>query len=388
MRIGITTFGGDGGHSGISRYIIQLIREFAKMKENEFEVVVYEDEKDIFIPPGATNIHALVYPASLRSTSRNLMWHQQALPKLCAERKWDVLFLPAGNRRLPYRSPCPTVGTVHDFSSLHVKGKYDRAHMVYIQHILPALCRRLDRVITISEASKQDILTHARVPEEKITIIPHAADPAVYYPRDPDESHTKICKSLGLCKPYLLYVSRIEHPGKNHVRLIQAFAQLKAAGKLKDYQLVLAGKDWLGADAVHVEAEKCGYTDDVKFLGFVSDEDLPLLYAAADIFLFPSLYEGFGLPVLEAMGMGVPVACANASSLPEVMGDVATYFDPLNVEDIGRAIEKLLSDPAYRLDSVERGLARAKEFCWSKTAEATMEVLRSAASSPHAATHA
>jgi glycosyltransferase involved in cell wall biosynthesis len=375
MKIGITTFGGDGGKSGISQYIINLLREFAVIAAgDEIEVLVYEDEETIFVPKVAP-FTTLRFPGSLRSTLKNIAWHQTALPKLCRQRGYDVLFLPAGNRRLPYSAPCPTVGTVHDFSSLHVVGKYDAAHLLYIKRVLPGLVRRLTQVIAVSECSKRDIVQYARVPQEKVQVILEAADNEMYYPRTDREQLAQAQAKYGIKAPYLLYVARIEHPGKNHVRLIRAFSRLKAEGRVPGVQLVLAGSDWSGAEAVHQEAERSPAVRDIRFTGFVAGGDLPLLYSGAEIFVFPSLYEGFGLPILEAMRCGVPVACADASSLSEVAGDAAVMFDPADECAIAAALETLLTDPQCRARWAERGLRHSQKFTWSETARLTLDLL-------------
>jgi glycosyltransferase involved in cell wall biosynthesis len=381
LKIGITTFGGDGGKSGISQYIINLLREFATMAtEDEIEVLVYEDEEAIFIPEGAP-FSTIRFPGSLRSTLKNIAWHQTALPKVCRKRRYDVLFLPAGNRRLPYSVPCPTVGTVHDFSSLHVADKYDAAHLLYIKRVLPGLVRCLNHVIAVSESGKQDIVHFAQVPENRVEVIPEAADSAVYYPRTDAVALAQVQSRYGISAPYLLYVARIEHPGKNHVRLIRAFSRLKAEGLLPGVQLVLAGSDWSGAEAVHAEAARSPFAADIRFTGFVRSSDLPLLYSGAETFVFPSLYEGFGLPLLEAMQCGVPVACSNTSSLPEVAGDAAVMFDPSDECAIAAALESLCTDPERRKLYVERGLARSGQFTWTETARRTLKALQTAGSS-------
>jgi glycosyltransferase involved in cell wall biosynthesis len=378
MKVGITTFGGDGGKSGISQYIIQLLREFARQPDGcTFEVIGYGSERDIFLPQ-SNGIAYLPFGDHLRSPLRNLLWHQWSLSRCCRERRFDVLFLTAGNRRLPAFSPCPTVGTVHDFSSIHVPGKYDRARMFYITRILPMLVRRLTHVLTVSESSKRDIVEYAGVPEERVTVTPLAANPAVYAPRDRQEALALLSAKYPLRPPFILYTSRIEHPGKNHARLIGAFAQLKRMEKIP-HQLVLAGNDWDRADQVHRAAEESGVAGNILFTGFVPAQDLPLLCQAADIFVFPSLYEGFGLPILEAMACGTPVACSSVSSMPEVAGDAAILFDPYQEDSIAGAIRSMIteSDISRRLSM--RGLERSKEFSWSKTASRTLEVLRSVA---------
>jgi glycosyltransferase involved in cell wall biosynthesis len=390
MKIGICTFGCDGGKSGISRYTIELIREFAASgSEHQFEIIAHEDEQHIFAPPAeqSANFKMLLYPAELRATTKNILWHQTTLPGLCKERGFDVLFLPAGNRRLPYKCPCPTVGTVHDFSSLHVEGKYSLSHMIYIKKILPALCRRLTRTITVSECSKHDIVHYAHVPQEKVDVIYSAADKSVYKLYDAKASRKLALEKYGIDKPYILYASRIEHPGKNHVALIRAFAALRSKGKLADRDLVFVGSDWSGAEAVHVEAQNSVCADAIKFLGFVPGADLPYLYSAAETFVFPSLYEGFGLPILEAMQCGVPVACSNRSALPEVAGDAALLFDAGNDDSVAAALERMTNDTRFRNSCIQKGLVRAAGFSWSISAQQTMHSLELAAAGKNAPAH-
>ena len=375
MKIGITTFGGDGGKSGISQYIINLLREFSANRNGyEYEVLIYEDEKEIFLPD-TNGMKALSFGERLRNPIINVGWHQVALPELCKKHNYDVLFLPAGNRRLPVTSACPTVGTVHDFSSIHVKGKYDAARMFYITRVLPGLVRRLSQVLTVSESSKRDIIEYARVPEDRITVTPLAADSSLYFPRDKAECAEKVRHRFGFEGPYILFISRIEHPGKNHVRLIRAFSRLKEREHLP-HKLVLAGSDWGGADEVHRTAAQSSFADSIIFTGFAKTEDLPDLYSGSDLFVFPSLYEGFGLPVLEAMASGVPVACSNISSMPEVAGDAAALFDPYDEEAIEDALRQMLTNDERLRDAARRGLDRSREFTWAKTAAQTLDVIR------------
>jgi glycosyltransferase involved in cell wall biosynthesis len=379
MKIGVCTFGGDGGKSGISQYIIQLMRRFAVEPDGStFDVMGYADERELFAPDSGAITH-VPFGREFKSPVRNILWHQTSLPGICRTREFDVLFLPAGNRRLPLRAPCPTVGTVHDFSSIHVPGKYDRARMVYIKKVLPFLVRRLTHVLTVSESSKRDIVEYAGVPPERVTVTPLAANAEVYNPGDPDKAFALLSAKYKLRRPYILYTSRIEHPGKNHAGLIRAFAKLKRTDQAP-HQLVLAGSDWDRAAEVHRIAEESGCAADILFTGFVATSDLLLFFQAADIFVFPSLYEGFGLPILEAMSCGKPVACSNISSMPEVAGDAGMLFDPYQEDSIASAIRSIITETDLRHRLADRGLERSRQFSWSKTAARTLEVLRSVAS--------
>ncbi|MCA9174826.1 MAG: glycosyltransferase family 4 protein [Planctomycetales bacterium] len=376
LNVGITSFGADGGKSGISQYVIQLLRQFSASNSAEFQLYVYDTETSLF--PATGQVSAIPLPARLRHPVANLAWHQLALPRWCQRQRHDVLFLPAGNRRLTWKAPCPTVGTVHDLSALHVRGKYDWARSGYIRHVLPRLIRRLTRVLTISQSSKQDIVEYAKVPADRVTVAPLAVDHAEFFPRDTDECRDAVEQWLGVKGPFLLYISRLEHPGKNHVRLIEAFNELKRKHGLP-HRLLLPGSDWCRADRIHRAAALSPWSHDIVLPGFVPSELLPLLYNAADVHVFPSLYEGFGLPLLEAMATGVPTACSNTSSLPEVAGDAAELFDPLEVDDIVAAIERLIFDGPRRQQLIVRGLSRAKTFSWERTARQTLSVLEEAA---------
>ncbi|MBB6049979.1 glycosyltransferase family 4 protein [Armatimonas rosea] len=379
LKIGITTLGADGGKSGISRYVMAMVAEYSRMQREgldvEFQVVCHADEAEIFVPAGL-HLETILVSNDLKAASRNLLWHQSTLPLLAAKNRWDALFLPAGNRRLPWSSPCPTVGTVFDFSIKHVPGKYDRAHHTYITKVLPALARRLTRVVTLSECSKSDIVRYAQVPAERIHVIPAGAD-SRFRPLSRSVCMPVIQRYVA-GKPYLLYVSRIEHPGKNHVRLIEAFTRFKAETQLP-HQLLLAGSDWNGAEVVHQAAEASPFAKEIHFTGFLPDVDLPPLYAGADAVIFPSLWEGFGLPVLEAMQAGIPVACSNVASLPEVAGDTALLFDPLDSNAIACSMIQLMEDPARREALAQAGRERSLGFSWRRSAEETLAVLRTVA---------
>ncbi len=375
MNIGMTTFGGDGGKSGISQYIIHLLSAFSAMSNDDrFELYMYSSERGIFIPNGQRTL-PIAFGEGIRNPLVNIAWHQWSLASWCRRRGHDVLFLPAGNRRLPASVPCPTVATVHDLSSLHVPEKYDRARHFYITKVLPWLVRTVSHVLTVSESSKRDIVEYAGVPDDRISVIPNGVDHTVYYPRERGACLNRIARRYGIDRPYILYVSRIEHPGKNHIRLIRAFDHLKAREDIP-HQLVLAGSDWTGAEIVHSAAREAKFSDDIVFTGFVPTEQLPHLYGGAQLSAFPSLYEGFGIPVLEAMACGVPVVCSNTSSLPEVAGNAAIQFDPMDHEAMASAMLYALSDGSMRQTMTARGLKQSAAYTWSETARRTLMAIR------------
>jgi len=379
VTIGLSCFAGDRGRSGIGAYLISLLREIPGLlaPDERVEVVLARGEARVFVPADPSEV-AIEVSRILAHPVLNVAWHWTSLPVLAARRSWDVLFLPAANRRLPIRAGCPTVGTVHDLASLHVPQKYDPARTFYITRVLPRLIRRLTRILVPSESTRMDVIRAAGVPRERIEVIPLGVDQARFSPRDRDAARRRVIQKVGLRPPWVLYVSRIEHPGKNHVRLIEAFERLRAR---MDARLLLVGADWTGAEEVHRRAARSRAAHDIVFAGFMDPADLPDLYAASDAVVFPSLYEGFGLPVLEAMACGAAVACANRSSLPEVAGDAAILFDPTDIEQMASAMERLIGDPAVREDLSARGTLRSREFTWRRTAERTLAAIRSVANS-------
>lgn len=379
MNIGISTFGCDGGKSGIGQYVIDLLREFSSLREPsmQIEVFVHKSEKNIYLSD-SSSLSAIVYDDKLQNKLLNLSWHQLILPIMSKNKHYDVLFLPSANRRLPFYVPCPTVGTVHDLYAMNIPNKYGRLRSVYNKHIIPILIRRLTRVISVSEKTKNDIIESTGIPDDRICVIPHGVDNRRYYPRNKDSRIMDTCEKYGIRFPYILYVSRIDHPGKNHIRLIRAFEQLKAIEHIP-HLLLLVGVDWNRGEEVHEVAERSRYCSEIVFTGFIPDDELPDLYCGADLFICPSLFEGFGMPLLEAMACGIPIACSNAGSLPEVLGKAGLLFDPYDVNAIAEKIKCLLSNDDLRNYYVEKGLKRSKKFTWAVTASKTLDVIAEAA---------
>jgi glycosyltransferase involved in cell wall biosynthesis len=184
---------------------------------------------------------------------------------------------------------------------------------------------------------------------------------------------------FGLSEPFFLYVARLEHPGKNHVRLIEAFGQFKRETN-SPWQLVLAGQDWHGAAEIHQAIARSTLAGAIRCLGFVEEADLPALYRSADAFVYPSLFEGFGLPPIEAMACGCPVISSTAGSLGEVVGDSALVVDPASTRDIAEKLILLATKPELRDTLRSEGLARSRCFNWEKTATETMRVYQRALS--------
>ncbi len=384
-RIGVPTFGSDGGMSGVSRYVCCLLSALAQLEEGQpekgprfsYQVVVGRRERGLVLPSSSC-IETVAMEDMWTRPVPNLLWHQFILPLMARKHRWDLVFLPAANRRMPLiprLMPCPIVGTVHDLAGLHMKGKYDLLRMLYIGKVVPRSIKGLDRTLTVSWSSARDIVfrSHIRPDLLRVTHLAAFQKPGNAGQEVRSERRCDARNSLGLEKPYILYVSRIEHPGKNHVGLIRAFDLLKATSGIP-HLLVFVGSDREQAHEVHQEARKSRYCHDIHFLGLVSDGTLDTLYQGADLLVFPSLYEGFGLPVLEAMARGVPVLASCRGSLPEVVGDVSNPMDPLDTEAMAWAMESLLVSPKARTRIALRGKRRAGRFSWEATALLTRKV--------------
>lgn len=261
------------------------------------------------------------------------------------------------------------VSVIYDMTCFRYPETMDRRNRRRLHQGLSRSVARSDHVITISAFSRREISSLMGVPEEQISVVPCA--PSLAEGCAPFEA---LADRLQLRRPFLLYVGTIE-PRKNLTRLIQAFARLKAEHRIP-HQLVLAGGKGWGTEEIYQSAETSPYRADILFPGFLSNEEKNTLYQQADAFVFPSLYEGFGMPPLEAMAWDCPVVCSRAASLPEIVGDAAELVEPLDEADIANGIWKVLSDGAYAARLVEKGHARVKRFTWEASADRLRQICR------------
>jgi len=264
------------------------------------------------------------------------------------------------------------VVTIHD--TLQISNEFGvTRHPEKKRRRYRALMTHADRIIADSEHTRRDILRHFQVPDEKIDVVPLGVEDR-FRPGDPAETGRAL-ERYGIRRPYLLYVGSIE-TRKNLVRALEAFAGIRDRPEAAGVRFVLAGRQGPGGEEVLQALERLRLGDRAAWTGYVELADLPHLYAGAEIFVFPSLYEGFGLPVLEAMACGTAVITSRTTSLPEVAGDAALLVDPGSAEEIAEAMRSLLARPPLRDEYVRRGLARARLFPWERTARDTLGVYR------------
>ncbi|RME35317.1 MAG: glycosyltransferase family 1 protein [Thermoflexia bacterium] len=272
---------------------------------------------------------------------------------------------------LPRLSSVRTVFTLHDLIFLFYPETHKPLNRWFLTLMMPRFLRAADAVIAVSECTKRDAVRAYGIPEEKITVIYEGVSPR-FRPASP-EAIQAVRAKYRLPERFILYVGTIE-PRKNLTALLEAYAALQSRNTQHAARLVIVGKKgWLYGGFFR-RLRELGLEERVHFTGYVPDGDLPAIYSAADLFVFPSLYEGFGLPVLEAMACGVPVVCSNTSSLPEVAGDAALLADPTDIRALVAAMERALTDEALRASLRARGLERARQFTWEEAAKRTVEV--------------
>lgn len=360
-KIFVSAMAYDSGKSGISVYINNVLRELAR--EHKLYVMAFSD--DIGMLPESENIKYLKVSSFLRNPIINMLWHLFILPCTLAWKKYDFIFLPAGNRRLLQFSRKFTIAVVHDLSQYHIESKYDVFRMFYCKKVLPFYLKKVNRVVAVSGSTANDLERFWNIPASRITVNHNGFDKQKFnsLPLDPAE----ILAKYNIKKKYILYVSRIEHPGKNHLNLIKAYERLPEKLQV-EYDLILGGSFWTGSKVVKDYAEKSEVAESIKFIGFVQHDDLASLYHGAALYVFPSLFEGFGLSLLEAMACGVPVACSATSSLGEIAAEAAVQFDPENIDEISSAMQAILEKADLRKELTAAGFERLKMFDWKEHA--------------------
>ncbi len=361
MKVGIFTGDHTKYETGIGNYILNLINEL----KNRCELSIIRHPKGYDY-----SIKNQIIPNTLASAGM-MIWS-------CAVSGQKYLFSDLDLVHSPTLALFPVkphenyVLTVHDiifkkFPQFLPKGTIRHTKLFFRRNLISA-----DKIIAVSQSTKNDIIKHYKIDEKKIIVIPEAADP-IFRPLTDNEIE-KIKQKYSLNTPFILYVGTIE-PRKNITIILDAFAlSLKSFPNL---ELVIAGKKGWYYEQIFLHLQKLGIQEKVRFLGYVPLSDLPALYNAAHIFVYPSYYEGFGLPPLEAMQCGTPVITSDVSSLPEVMGNKGIMVSPNNAVKLGKEIKKLIPDSAYRNNQIQFGIEQARKFSWKKTADLTIEIYES-----------
>ncbi len=351
--------------TGTENYSLYLIRALLAL-DTPHHFRLYASS---FPPPG-------LIPCAERCEWRVIpfprLWTHVRLSVEMAYHPPDVLFVPA--HVLPLVHPRHSVVTVHDLGHRHYPQAHTARQRWYLEWSTRYHVRVAAHIIADSHATRTDLIRLYRADPTRVTVVHLGVDERWRLVRDPARL-AAVRRRYGIPDgPYLLYVGTLQ-PRKNLVRLIEAFARLVGYGKWHGLCLVCAGKKGWSYERIATRARKLGIARQVLFVGFVADADLPALYSGATLFVMPSLYEGFCLPVLEAMACGTPVACSDTSSLPEVVGDAALLFPPDDPLAMTAAIARALDDEPLRAELIERGYRRARSFTWENSARKVLAVL-------------
>ena len=376
MKIGFSTSVIQRGKTGIAQYTFALLRAFEDLNTDQrFVLFVLEEDRSFFANHGE-QFEIVTIREKYRPPLKNIFWHQTILPKLAGKLDLDVIHVPS-YRRLVWQSSCPRVGTIHDLAPFRVPKKYDLARMLYGRVIAKHLARIQEQIIAVSENTARDIESFFRIPRNRVRVVYNGLEHGRFYPQSDKKSGEVSVGKFKLERPFFLYVARLEHPGKNHVRLIEAFENFKTKTK-SNWLLALGGSDWHGAEVIHERIARSPWQSDIRTLGFIKDEELPALYSAASSFVYPSLYEGFGMPPVEAMACGCPVICSARGSLEEVVGKAALIVEPEDISSMEDALVKFYSSSELRANFRQKGLLRASDFSWKKAARETLSAYSAA----------
>jgi glycosyltransferase involved in cell wall biosynthesis len=347
--------------AGINTYIHQLLRALERL-DSPHRFTAFTAERRF-----RAGRMAVYYSAgATRRPWGRVAWEQTALPVVARRRGVDLLHAMAFVA--PLLGTIPTVVTVYDLSFLRFPEAFRPFNRWYLSRFTPLAVRRARRVITISESTRRDVIERLGVPPERVDVVYCGCDPAFRPLPAPEVARFR--RANGLPDRFMLYVGTLE-PRKNILGLLAAYARWRDGGA-DVMPLVLAGARGWYYDEVFRRVEALGLVDAVRFVGYVAGEDLPLLYNAAEALVYPSRFEGFGLPVLEAMACGLPVICSNAASLPEVAGEAGWLVDPGDEIGLAEAMQRVAGDGTLRREMSARGLARANAFSWESAARQTV----------------
>ncbi len=365
MRVAIDAIPLAANKTGVGHYTDALTEWLARTHhDHQYELISPFDFE--FIPNQEThpNLSKRFTPVSPMFRK----WWLVGLPALLKISPVDVFH--GTNYCIPVFTSCPTVVTIHDLSLYSQATTHEQNNVDRGKRRIPIMARRATMIIAPSEATKLEIIKHLKIKPEKIQVIYEAARPKMK-PLRPSECEP-ILQKYGIQGKYLLYTGTIE-PRKNLLKLLRAYHEVLRTTDHQPQLVLCGGRGWMEDEVFELVAE-LKLQRQVKFTGYVPDEDLPALYSAAEVFIYPSLYEGFGLPPLEAMACGTAVITSNSSSLPEVVADAGLQVDPLKVAELAEAIASLLNDSKKLRHYEQAGLKRAEIFSWERAAHETQAV--------------
>ena len=374
MIVGVSGYVGNR-LTGIGRVLINVLSELARQyPEDKYVLFRNFDFKEYDCLAKYQNIEIVDVPYTKESGLKNILWHQWLFQKLLKKYKCDIAYIP--NFTLLLWKIIPTIVTIHDLIEYNVPNKFSKARMFYRKRICdPLMAKRSDCILTVSESSKNDIIKYLHQNVSKVKVTPNAVDHSVFRKYNKDEVMAVLSRYGLEYKNYLLFVGTIDYPGKNIKTVLDAFFELKSQ-EATDKKLVIVGKDGHNSQVIYDAVNSSTYKNDVVFTGYLPDEDLPKLYSGSQIMIYLSLYEGFGLPVLEAMSCATPVICSNTSCFPEIVGDLDVMVAPTDVIGIEKKILKILNDKKYNDELTEKCYEKSLKYSWYETAKLYYDVFK------------
>ena len=370
MRIAIDGRMG-GTRGGIGVYIRECIPQLADIdKKNQYFVIVNKHGDGSFIP-SADNFTILLSSITRKHYFIKDLWNLFFLPFLLKANNIDIYFNP--RYILPFfKRNTKMVVTLHDMIAFLYPEIWSGLSGFRIRNYIKLSSQRADVILTVSNSAKKDIVRILKIPEDKIKVIYCGVNKKLYKPI-PDLSLQGLVKrKYGIRKKFILTVGPLG-TRKNHDRLIDAYSILPKYIR-EDYQLIITGEKKGTYNNLLKKASKTCLADDIVFTGFIPEKEMPMVINAASLFVFPSLYEGFGIPLLEAMACGTPLLASNVSSIPEVVGSAALLFDPYNINEMASVIDRVLTNKDLRQKLVQRGFERIKKYSWENTAKEILGV--------------
>lgn len=347
--------------TGTENYSYHLLRELLKSDHtNQYLLYLREDPPEFVRNSSNVSFKKIPLPR---------LWTQAGLASEVTFSPPDILFIPAHTMPVIHRPGLKTVVTIHDLGAEFLKEYHQFPQKLYLNKSTEFVAKFATHLIAVSQATKKDLIEKLGVPEERISVVYEGWDRDLFHRPDSSEI-TKVRRKYHLDNDYLIFVGTIQ-PRKNLERLIEAFSKAKIG-----LDLVLAGKPGWLSEPIYGAPKRFGAEDRVKFLGHVPNEDLSALYGGSRAMVFPSLYEGFGLPVLEAMACGTVVLTSQATSLPEVGGEAAYYVDPVDTESISNGIEEIVINTKLRDRLLAKGIKQIQKFSWEKAAAETRQVFK------------
>ena len=365
MRVALDAIPLVAAKTGVGHYTDALAEWLAREhQDNQYELLSPFDFAYDCCNGKPANLSKRFFP--VRSVFRK--WWLVGLPAMLQISPIDVFH--GTNYCVPVFSPCPTVVTIHDLSLLAHSSTHESANVARGKRRMPIMARRASRIIAPSEWTKKEIIKYLGARPDKVRVIYEAAREKMK--PLPAEGCLDVLEKHHIRQPYLLYVGTIE-PRKNLLTLIRAYDELLRTTAYRPQLVLCGGRGWLDGEVFKL-VDELKLNDQVHFTGYIEDADLPAIYSAAEVFIYPSLYEGFGLPPLEAMACGAPVITSNVSSLPEVVGEAGLMHDPANYHSLTECMATLLGDSSTRAHFKRAGLRQASQFSWARTARETQAV--------------